>query len=393
MFSITLQDKYPYWTGYSIAKINIDYSEVIPNTIVPLYFIQCPVGIMENGGMIIDGFLYFSLMDPDNTDWDSLIKSYFTEYSDILITYGCDIGRIKSSKLLDGTHMFMSENLYNLIDKLEADDAWYFPDKDVVSDITELSHDEVFNRDLFHFIYINEAIASEVLSRESNIYTDAELSSFASTFFNIIKKRSSNNDTSTDTVTDKIYSAVIDYYIKYKADEAITLMDLILSSSYSYTPSNTVTSSCGCSSSTASSSLTDSCAYKYDSAMQTWLLQMMQDITYFYNKYFYTETKDEETGKTCYKPNTDLIDALTELIDEFKAAGYDLSFSTDTDKFTVCNCKSNSSSSSDTDCNYSVLDNFKTLLLYIKDNNTEGNENKMRAYGAAFAGILYKMYF
>ena len=171
-------------------------------------------------------------------------------------------------------------------------------------------------------------------------------------------------------------------------------MDLILTSSYSYTPSDTITLSCNCSSSTSNVSITDSCTSKYDTAMQTWLYQMMQDISYFYYKFFYIERIDETTGKICYDPDTDLIDALIELINEFETAGYDLSFTSDTSKFNVCNCsKTNSNNSNVSNCNYTVLDNFKTLLLYIKENNTEGNENKIKAYGSAFAAIIYKMYF
>lgn len=417
---IELQDDFPYILDYNIVPITINYTDdtLNANSVLNLYFIALPLNVLDKDGNTVYGNLYFNLYKETDTfsynKYKESIRTYLEEYTKLCLSNDTT-ATLNVSTLLNGNDMFVSYNIYKVISEINnsenkdksiientdgdtdgdtiVDSNIYIKEDDIISKIEDLTYDELYNKDIQHWININKARIANI--RSEGQYTQSQLDAFTSTFFYIIKSYINDKDTSTDTITGKIYDSLISYYINSKTDSAVSLIDLILSSSYSYTPSSTITSSCSCSSSTSSSSVDNSCVSKYQNAMDTWLIQMMQDITSFYNKYFYIEYTDETTGEICYKPDTDLIDALILLIDEFEAAGYDLSFSTDTSKFNVCNCSSevDRRTSNVSNCNYSVLDNFKTLLLYIKENNVEGNENKIKLYGKAFATILPKMYF
>lgn len=406
-----MQDTYPYITDYCIVPITVLYDKnsgdsesTAVQQEITLYYISVPLLYIykdEETNEIehIKGHLYFNLSETTDIfsidKYKEAVKEYFATYETILYSDNI-VKAIAECPLLISGDMYVSENIYNVLTESGVNIANIvsIEDNDIITDISELTNDELYNKDILHFIYINKArIAS--IPETSNTYTDDELNAFASTFFNIIKQHSEGKYTGTDTVTGKIYSSVIDYYINNKVDATVSLLDLILGSSYSYYNTTVATtSSCGCSSSASdTTSPRSSCLAQYQTAMNTWTVQMMSDITSFYNKYFYKEATDEETGEICYEPDTDLIDALVLLIDEFKTLGYDLSFSTDTTRFNACNCKSKNTNSTASDCNYVVLDNFKSLLLYIKNNEVEGNENKIKSYGAAFGTLVDKMYF
>ena len=382
-----IQDTYPYFTNYGIVPVTTEYVNGNDTGTIDLYFIKLPLNAEDKGGNIIYGNVYFKLHKEND------IKAYFDEYSSLCASDDV-AASLNVSSMLNGSDMFVSYNIYEVISEVnesgETYDTVYIKDEAVISGISSLTRDELYNKDIKHWAAVNTAKIAAI--KAAGVYTEGELDGFASTFFNIIKQYSDGKDTGLDTVTGKIYNSVINYYINNKSDEAVNLLDLMLSSSFSYTPQSTVSSSCSCSSITSDAAIDSSCVSKYQSAMDAWLGQMMQDIVYFYNKYFYIEYTDEETGEICYKPDTDLADAVLELIDEFEAAGYDLSFTSDTSKFNVCNCGKNTDTAA-SDCNYAVLDNFKTLLSYIKENETEGNENKMKLYGKAMATLLPKMYF
>lgn len=385
--TVETQDAYPHCANYSIVPVTTEYANGDVTETVDLYFLKLPLNVEDKDSNIIYGSVYFKLYK------ESDIKAYFTEYASLCASDDV-AASLNVSSLLNGNDMFVSYNIYEVISGVNESgrtyDVVYIKDEDVITEIPSLTYDELYNKDIRHWTAANSAKTAAV--RGQGVYANEELDDFASTFFNIIKQYSGGKDTGLDTVTGKIYSSAISYYINGKSDEAVSLLDLILSSSFSYTPQSTVSSSCSCSSAAAAESIDGSCAAKYQDAMDTWLTQMMQDIAYFYNKYFYVEYTDEETGGTCYKPDTDLVDALVTLIDEFEAALYDLSFTADKAKFNVCNCGKNTDTFA-SECNYAVLDNFKTLLSYIKENEVEGNENKIRLYGKAMATLLPKMYF
>lgn len=382
-----IQDTYPYYANYNIVPVTTEYVNGNVAETIDLYFLKLPLNAVNKEGGVVYGSVYFKLYKEDD------IKTYFSEYASLCASDDV-AASLNVSTLLNGNDMFVSYNIYEVISSVnessETCDVVYIKDEDVISEISSLTYDELYNKDIRHWAAVNNARMAAV--KGAGIYTEEELDDFASTFFNIIKQYSVGKDTGLDTVTGKIYDSNINYYINRKSDSAVSLLDLILSSSFSYAPQSTIASSCSCVSSASDAFIDGSCVTKYQTAMDTWLSQMMQDIDYFYNKYFYVEYTEEETGEICYKPDTGLADALVTLIEEFEAGGYDLSFASVTPKFNVCNCGKNTDKAA-SDCNYAVLDNFKTLLSYIKENEAEGNENKIKLYGKAMGALLPKMYF
>lgn len=372
-----MQDTYPYITEYGITPVNI----LIGADTVRLYFIACAV--TANGA---DGYVYFNIYkETDIFNKDNIepaVKAYFTEWERIIAS-GDQAAAIKESAIF-GADMLVSESI---ADAIGLNSSFVIKDADTVTNINDMSYDEVYSKDIKHFALVNAFRYAAASS--DNVHTKAELDAFRSTFFYIIKQHSYEKVTD-DTVTGKLYNAVINYYAGGGADVASGLIDLVLSSSYSYDASSSA-SSCGCNSSSSSYSVNEPCATKYNTAMETWVKTMLADIIYFYNKFFYTEKQSETTQAVCYEPDADLIDALVKLIDEFTAAGYDLSFNT-TSKFNICACNSSTASSA-SDCNYNTLSDYKKLLSYIKENNVSGNENKIKAYGASMGAVVVKMMF
>ena len=254
-----------------------------------------------------------------------------------------------------------------------------------------------------HFVHLNKYIINKLNDGKDNIYSDDELSSFTSTFFNIILKSYKENngdnnggDNSEKTQLDNIYNKVMNYYILHKNDTTSSDIDLILSSSYNSIrqdwDTDNVTSSCGCNATSSNNSLnTTSCFNIYKQAMLAWLQQMMSDIENFYYKYFTIKSVTDD-GKECYNINNDLIDDLLELIKEFKNAGYDLSFNTDINKFRNCNCEIDNSSKT-SECNYKTIEDFEKVLYIIKEDKIDENYNKIKLTGKDFATLLDKLYF
>lgn len=369
-----MQETYPYITEYGITPVNMRLGDEPAR----LYFISCNVTAAG-----ADGYLYFNIYkETDIFSVDNIegsVKAYFAEWE--RINSAADSAAAIKESAMFGTDMLVSESIANA---LGLNSSFVIKDDDVITDISDMSHDELYSKDISHFARVNAARAAG----SSNLYAKDKLDAFRTTFFSIIKKCAEYKVTS-DTVTGKLYNAVTDYYAAGGADAASALIDLVMSSSYSY-DSAVASTTCGCNSA-SSYSVSEPCASKYASAMAVWTETMLSDITYFYNKFFYIEKQSETTEGICYEPDTDLIDAVITLIDEFTAAGYDLSFSDDA-KFNICACNS-AVSSSESDCNYNVLSNYKKLLYYIRENNVSGNEGKIKSYGAAMGALVVKMVF
>ena len=257
-----IQDTYPYFTNYSIVPVTTEYVNGNDTGTIDLYFIKLPLNAEDKDGNIIYGNVYFKLHKEND------IKAYFDEYSSLCASEDV-AASLNVSSMLNGSDMFVSYNIYEVISEVnesgEIYDVIYIKDEDVISGISSLTRDELYNKDIKHWAAVNTAKIAAI--KAAGVYTGAELDGFASTFFNIIKQYSDGKDTGLDTVTGKIYNSVINYYINNKSDEAVNLLDLMLSSSFSYTPQSTVSSSCSCSWVTSDASVDSSCVSKYQSAM------------------------------------------------------------------------------------------------------------------------------
>lgn len=300
--------------------------------------------------------------------------------------------------LVCGTDYVWSEDLFNIYgkalldeDKITEYETYYISNSDLISDTSELSEDEIFNRNPKHFFNLNNYNKKI----EGNIFSKDELYNFASTFFEQIFELTSFDYQDPIALSSNKYSAlyysVMNYFWEEKSDVTSKNLSLILSTTATLSSSSSSASSCGCSSASSSSDLpTVSCSDQYSSAMEEWLITMMGDLTNYYEVWFYNESVDEK-GNTCITPNTDLINQLIELINEFIELGLDLSF-TSTSTYHHCNCSEKNSSSAST-CNYKTIDNFIQVLNWILNNDVDSHKNAIKSYGKDFGKLLKKLYF
>lgn len=302
------------------------------------------------------------------------------------------------SGLVCGTDYTWSEDLFNTYGKTLLDEdhitdyeKYYISDSDLISDPSELTEDEIFNRSIKHFFNLNNYNKKI----ESNIFSKDELYNFASTLFKQIFDLTSFDYQDPIVLSSNKYGAlyysVMNYFLEEKSDATSKNLSLILSTTATLNSGSSLKSSCGCSSTSSSSdSLSASCSDQYSSAMEEWLTTMMGDLTNYYEVWFYNESVDEE-GNTCITPNTDLINQLIELINEFVNLGLDLSF-TSTGTYHHCNCSEKNSSSA-SDCNYKTIDNFIQVLKWILNDDTDSHKNTIKSYGKDFGKLLKKLYF
>ena len=204
-------------------------------------------------------------------------------------------------------------------------------------------------------------------------FTKDELDNFYITFCNFIL-----NNTMLDIYTENnyIYLSVLKYYANGKSDYAQTGLYTILNATYGAVTTNTY-SSCGCSSSKSTTN-DKTCLDLYKDAMAEHLKKMLGDIK-FYEDWFYLN--NEEYNKV-------IITGLTALIDEFLSLNYLLNF--DKSKMSKCNCDTISDSNN---CNVKIIEDYKNVLNWIKDNKTEENTNKIKVYGESFGELLPNLQF
>lgn len=405
-----MQNLFPYTINYNIVPMHTKYKlddklEDDKLVDVLLYTIEFPFVNLQVG---INSFMYCSLIVVDSSNIDnSNLKDNIKTYIQILeqletCTTIDDINNILNNNKIFGKNIWFLEDINNI---LHNDDTSKFINSNIlIKDINQLSNDELYNKNIIHFSHLNKYIINKINDSKDNIYSDVELASFTSTFFNIIlnsfKEHKDNTKDENNTQLDNIYNKVMNYYILNKNDKTSSDIDLILSSIYSSIKqdwnNDNVISSCGCNSTSNSSNNilynTTSCYNIYKQAMLTWLQQMMSDIENFYYKYFTIKSTTDD-GKECYNINNDLIDDLLELIKEFKNVGYDLSFnSNNPNKFRNCNCETDNSSL-ESDCNYKTIENFEKVLYIIKEDKINENYNKIKLIGKDFAILLDKLYF
>lgn len=403
-----MQDIFPYTINYNIIPMNTKYK--LEDTLEDEKYVNVLLYTIEfqfvNLNVGINSFIYCSL--NDDTNIKDNIKTYIQVLEQLeACTTTDDINNIlnesKSNEhVLFGSSVWLLNDVNNILHN--ADTSKFINGNILIKDIDKLSNDELYNKNIMHFVHLNKYIINKLNDVKDNIYSDDELASFTSTFFNIILKSYKENngdnnggDNSEKTQLDNIYNKVMNYYILSKNDTTSSDIDLILSSSYNSIrqdwDTDNVTSSCGCNATSNSynSLNTTSCYNIYKQAMSAWLKQMMSDIENFYYKYFTIKSTTDD-GKECYNINNDLIDDLLELIKEFKNVGYDLSFSTDTNKFRNCNCEMDNSSVTN-DCNYKTIEDFEKVLYIIKEDKIDENYNKIKLTGRNFATLLDKLYF
>ena len=86
--------------------------------------------------------------------------------------------------------------------------------------------------------------------------------------------------------------------------------------------------------------------------------------------------------------NKVIVDGLITLIDEFLSLNYSLNF--DKSKVSKCNCDSITEPNN---CNIRIIEDYKQVLNWIKNNKTEENTNKIKIYGSSFGELLPNLQF
>jgi len=218
------------------------------------------------------------------------------------------------------------------------------------------------------------------LSKSNDIldlhYSEDELKNFYSTFCREILRLTSISDEQLLLDNNPVFAAVLKYFKQMMIDEASVNIGLMLGSKYSFNDASTNT--CGCQTKTTSTTLEQSCADKYKTAMTTWLKEMLGSVD-FYKDWF------REPNNTI---NEALVDALVLLINEFLSLNLDLTLN-DTTDYNACPTINVDQSR----CNKEIINRYLEVLTYVKDNQIDENKNKISTYGKAFGELLPKLQF
>ena len=287
-----MQETFPHTINYNIVPIYTKYKlddnlEADKFINIILYTIEFP---FVNLNVSINSFIYCSLIDYSNIK--DKIKTYIKMLEQLETSTTIDnINNILNNNELFGKDILL---LNDINDILHNDDTSKFIESgSIIKEIDKLSYDELYNKNIIHFSHLNKYIINKLNNSKNNIYSDVELASFTSTFFNIILKsykdnNKDENNTQLDNISyiseskdELIYIKVMNYYIQSKNDTTSSDIDLILSSIYNSVKhdwdTDNVTSSCGCNAISNSNNIlnTTSCFNIYKQAMLTWLQQMM----------------------------------------------------------------------------------------------------------------------
>lgn len=335
------------------------------------------------------------------------IKQYINSPGQQIVEHNIDDFNIYNYSVC-GKDWFLSESLYNkyfedILNNSNIQQSqhelYYIKEGDVVRDLSYMSADLLYNKDITHWWKVNNINAIKL----KNKFSEDELSNFSQTFFNIISKYSNYKYEPGSDRTVSVYNKLIQYYINNKTDKTLSDIDLILNTNINTQITNTTGSSfCGCNSNASSNNIDglattqSSCYNIYNSALQTWTKEMFGDISKFYNNWFF-DIIVNDNNKECLKPNIELCELLQVLIDEYINTNPDIQSILEPSQNTnnqyisdklYCACEKSKITSP---CDYNVLNNFKQVLEYIKNNDVVANMNKAQYYGQQFGELIYNL--
>lgn len=216
----------------------------------------------------------------------------------------------------------------------------------------------------------------------SESFTEDELCNIPNTFFKIIYQYATIQNP--NTVKNQIYDIVSKYFMNGKTDPLYRGLQLLLGTMTAGSSNNKL--NCGCASDGLYNNFggdnMQSCADLYQQSMYEWLKNMLSDPEY-YKDWFFTIFYAK-----CPEPNEPMIDLLIKLLEEFLKLNYDTFV-------TICGKKlhlhdhycCDRTQETDTTIRNAILDYIK-LLNIVKNNEIDGNINKIKVWGAAFAEIL-----
>lgn len=233
----------------------------------------------------------------------------------------------------------------------------------------ELSKEESTNTDLEYYFDKNLV---------STLHDENALRNFMTSFCQTILNYNADKEILVSDITNTIYKKTLEYFANNKFDLALANLNLIMGTNVTTEVINTLSNCC------KQNEQPDSCSSLYNSAMESWLKQLLSD-TGFYWEWMMTET---EEGKRV--PNTILIKQLMYLLNGFISLNLDLSFSKGSKYTCTSNCHKESQVSLN---NYNILEKYKNVLSYIRECKISSNVNKIKLYGGQFAELLPKLMF
>ena len=225
-------------------------------------------------------------------------------------------------------------------------------------------------------------------------YSEEELDNLKHTFFKILHDDANVSEEDAMKVYNQIYRSVIEYYYNGETDNALSGISLILNTLINV--QNTDTNNCGCSGSADGETVSEkvSCFDAYKQAMAYWLKTMLGDAN-FYKDWMWIENAE---GK--YLPNQGLIEELIQLLEDFLAADYNLTFP-DKSIYPGSSVNANiynhtcvvSTDSTLNEARRKVIENYITLLRWVLVGCIDNNKNKIKVIGEKFGELLPMLQF
>ena len=225
-------------------------------------------------------------------------------------------------------------------------------------------------------------------------YSEEELDNLKHTFFKILHDDANVSEEDAMKVYNQIYRSVIEYYYNGETDNALSGISLILNTLINV--QNTDTNNCGCSGSADGETVSEkvSCFNAYKQAMAYWLKTMLGDAN-FYKDWMWIENAE---GK--YLPNQGLIEELIQLLEDFLAADYNLTFP-DKSIYPGSSVNANiynhtcvvSTDSTLNEARRKVIENYITLLRWVLVGCIDNNKNKIKVIGEKFGELLPMLQF
>lgn len=322
------------------------------------YVVLGPIyGYINNSYNTKNTYIFVKLEEDKISEIDSFVASIYRNSDTKSKLVEIILDNSSHLSLVYGENIFISQALYDLLATDEMDPY--------IKNLEDL--ESIYNKSLLNHY-------TKVLSLE---YTEDDLYNLYATFCRVILDQSEDIDLL--KVNNTIYKKVLEFFSNYKTDETLSSIGLILGSTINYT-SQTNYESCGCSNSQKTNSTGDTSCYNlYSQSMILYLKQMLGDID-FYNDWFFFEDIDQ-----IVKVNTTLIDNLILLLEDFMKL--ELSYPNGQSKH---NCDGSISTSL---TYFDTIRNYIKVLNWIKNCQIDANTNKIKLYGSNFGELLPNLQF
>lgn len=226
--------------------------------------------------------------------------------------------------------------------------------------------------DLIDFNYLNKLNINE-----TSEFSEQEIKYFYRTFSLIILDNIYKDNIDFSNTKNNIYNNCLEFLKNYKSDTTLINLQLILSNSITISNNNNQTiNSCNCNCSSVSNMEENlTCAEIYIKSIYTYIENMLGDYEFYENWFLVNDY-----------PNLSIINKLEKLINQvLLTKESELNNINNLNNNSLCGCSSLEYSSCK---NSKILENYKQILEYVKDNKIQENKNKIKIFGSEFGKLL-----